>query len=151
MATTKVEMKKVVYKPDIYFEREGQVFPQYEDELKYDEKTDSLVKVGEIDIQERLNSYKETALDAMLDRFNFLGATADAISLDPDAVEDFYESPDLLDLAANKEYIEQMKLELGIPWQWTDEEVIAYIEAQKQNKDVKEEKKDATSDSEETK
>lgn len=149
MVTTKVEMKKVVYKPDIYFEREAQVFPKYVDELKYDEKTDSLVKVGDIDIQEQLNSYKETALDAMLDRFNFLGASADAINLDPDAVEDFYETPDLLDLAANKEYIEQMKLELGIPWQWTDEEVIAYIEAHKENKDVKEVNLDETSDSEE--
>ena len=142
--------KKVNYK-DEYVYQEGQTFPLVEDELKYNAETDSLDVVGKIDLQEQLNSFRETALDAMLERFNFLGGNGGSISLDPDAVQDFYETPDLLDLAENREKIEQYKLELGLPWYYTDEEVIAYIEAMAQNKekDVKTEevKKDETSNS----
>ena len=139
--------KKIEYK-DEYSKQEGQSFPLYKDELKYDEATDSLVVVGKIDLQEQLNSYRETALDAMLERFNFLGANGGSISIDPDAVQEFYETPDLLDLANNRELIEKYKLELGLPWYYTDDEVISYIEALDANKnDAKDEevKKDEAS------
>lgn len=146
MVTTKNEMRKVVYKKDIYEPRIGQVFELVVPELKYDDKTDTLVEVGKIDIQEQLNSFKETALDAMLDRFNFIGSNGQQIDLDPDAVHEFYQTPDLLDLAQVKEKVDDLKEEQGIPWYYDDEQSIAAMNEYENLK--KEEIENETSDKE---
>lgn len=49
--------------------REGQTFPKMRKEYRLNEASEVLEEVGEVDIEEFINSFKEQALDNILERF----------------------------------------------------------------------------------
>lgn len=62
-------MKKIKYRTCEYIDSYAQEFNYIVPEFAYNSKKNCLEKVGEIDLQEKLNSYKDICLNSILRRF----------------------------------------------------------------------------------
>lgn len=62
-------MKKIKYRTCEYIDSYAQEFNSIVPEFAYNSKKKCLEKVGEIDLQEKLNSYKDICLNSILRRF----------------------------------------------------------------------------------
>lgn len=102
-------MKEIQYRKNEFYERsfKGQEFSEFEDELQLDEEKDEIVVVGKINIQERIQSSEDCALDKILDKY--LDVLPDVkVEVDNDTVYE-HSTPDLADLGAEYERVEQLK------------------------------------------
>ena len=108
-------MLKLKYRKNEFFERPAvPEFSEYEDELEYDEENDTLVVVGRINCQERIQSSADCALNKILDKYlpeQIVQSLKDKnpIGVDNEHVFERAPAPDLADLGAEYERLEELK------------------------------------------
>lgn len=121
-------MKKIVYLTGNE-EREiiSQSFSPFEDEYTFDSKKGILVKVGVIDLQERVNSFSDCALDKILEKFTSFEDLPN-VQIDNESVCDVSSSFDLSTLGSFYENVDNYKEKFNLPISFTPEQVFEFLE-----------------------
>lgn len=109
----------MIYRTQDYQEKQknsGTSFSNVKKEVIYDEDTNSLIETGDvIDLQEQLNSFKESSLDCILERF--MPVSRDELnkcSSDEILVSMQESKKDLLELGDMLEQVEDFRDQFGL-------------------------------------
>lgn len=133
-------MKKIEFRINEFYDRPKMPeFSEYEDEWQLCEDPDSkdylkLVKIGQVNCQEAIQSYEDCALDKILDKYlDQRGNLPDFPKLEQvesDVVLERKE-PDLADLGAEYERIEKLKEKYGLDDSLGYDDVIKELQSRK--------------------
>lgn len=118
--------------------RVKQTFKNIEYQYKYDKNLDKLIKLeGEVDLQELVNSYRETALDKILEKFLNNDDLSNYNVISSNEINDYIYKPDLVELGEVNEIFEEIRNRIGKSL--TNAEILAIL-SQKSNNFIEEEK-----------
>ena len=133
-------MKEIKFRINEFYERPPvKQFSEYEDEFQLCEDPDSkdylkLVKVGQVNCQEAIQSYEDCALNKILDKYlDQRGNLPDFPVLEKDDSGVVYErkEPDLADLGAEYERMEKLKEKYGLDDSLGYDDVIKELQSRK--------------------
>lgn len=133
--------KKIKFRVNEFYERAPvPVFTEEEDEFQLDEENDCLVKVGVINLQEKIQSNEDCALDKILDKYLDTDDARElskikAAPIDPNLVHENYR-PDLADLGAEYERVENLKEKYGLDPYLSYEETLKALQGKKKDLDA---------------
>ena len=118
--------------------RVKQTFKNIEYQYKYDKNLDKLIKLeGEVDLQELVNSYRETALDKILEKFLNNDDLSNYNVISSNEINDYIYKPDLVELGEVNEIFEEIRNRTGKSL--TNAEILAIL-SQKSNNFIEDEK-----------
>lgn len=132
-------MKKIIYRTNEFFERDKpQEFSEYEDDYELCEDSESpnydkVIVVGKTNIQEKIQSSENCALNKILDKY--LDQLPNmAIEVDNSETFENYK-PDLADLGAEYSRVEELKEKYGLDDSLGYEETIEELQRRKASLD----------------
>lgn len=106
--------------------RVKQKFNNIEYQYKYDKDKDCLIKLDSVvDLQELVNSYRETALDKILEKFIGDNEFSKYNIISSNEVNDYVYKPDLTELGELNEIFEEIRVKVGKPL--TNAEILAIL------------------------
>ena len=130
-------MKKIKYRTNEFFERpEYPIFSEEEDELQLDKENDCLVVIGKVNLQEKIQSHEDNALNKILDKYlddedvEMISKLKPLKEEDPNFIAENHR-PDLSDLGAEYERVEELKEKYGINPDLGYKEALAALKAKK--------------------